>query len=55
LEATSREDLLLLAHVRSAFTLPHETYGSSRVTHEGRKQGQAAARCTAANTLSGNF
>ncbi len=27
-----REDLVLLAHVRSAFTLSHETYGSPRMT-----------------------
>ena len=32
-----REDLVLLAHVRSAFTLSHETYGSPRMTHELRE------------------
>ncbi|APT35008.1 transposase (plasmid) [Methylobacterium phyllosphaerae] len=37
-----REDLVLLAHVRSAFTLSHETYGSPRMTHELREQGLAA-------------
>ena len=40
-----REDLVLLAHVRSAFTLSHETYGSPRMTHELRGDspvGQAA-------------
>ena len=26
-----REDLVLLAHIRSAFTLSHETYGSPRM------------------------
>lgn len=39
-----REDLVLLAHVRSAFTLSHETYGSPRMTHELREQGLAAGR-----------
>ena len=34
-----REDLVLLAHVRSAFTLSHETYGSPCMTHEVREQG----------------
>src|SRR5215217_6555436 len=29
-----REDLVLLAHVRSAFIQSHETYGSPRVTRE---------------------
>jgi transposase InsO family protein len=39
-----REDLVLLAHVRSAFALSHETYGSPRMTHELREQGLAAGR-----------
>jgi transposase InsO family protein len=39
-----REDLVLLAHVRSAFTLSHETYGSPRMTHELREKGLAAGR-----------
>ena len=39
-----REDLVLLAHVRSAFSLSHETYGSPRMTHELREQGLAATR-----------
>ena len=43
-----REDLVLLAHVRSAFSLSHETYGSPRMTHELREQGLAAGRCSAA-------
>ena len=29
-----REDLVLLAHIRSAFTLSNETYGSPRMTRE---------------------
>jgi putative transposase len=29
-----REDLVLLAHIRSAYALSHETYGSPRLTHE---------------------
>jgi transposase InsO family protein len=39
-----REDLVLLAHFRSAFALSHETYGSPRMTHELREQGLAAGR-----------
>jgi len=39
-----REDLVLLAHVRSAFTLSPETYGSPRMTHELHEQGLAAGR-----------
>ena len=34
-----REDMVLLAHVRSAFALSNGTYGSPRMTHELRDQG----------------
>jgi putative transposase len=34
-----REDLILLAHIRSAFTLSHETYGSPRMTRELQDKG----------------
>ena len=39
-----REDLVLLAHVRSAFTLSHETYGSPRMTCELQEQGLTVGR-----------
>ena len=34
-----REDMVLLAHVRSAFALSNGTYASPRMTHELRDQG----------------
>jgi hypothetical protein len=34
-----REDVVLLAHVRSAFTLSNGTYGSPRMVHELRHNG----------------
>jgi putative transposase len=34
-----REDLILLAHIRSAFTGSHETYGSPRMTRELQDEG----------------
>ena len=37
-----REDMVLLAHVRSAFALSNGTYGSPRMTHELRDQGLQA-------------
>ncbi len=49
-----REDLVLLAHVRSAFTLSHETYGSPRMTHELREQGLAAGRRRVARLMREN-
>src|SRR3712207_7324696 len=39
-----REDLVLLAHVRSAFQLSHETYGSPRLTRELQDQGLSVGR-----------
>jgi transposase InsO family protein len=39
-----RDDLVLLAHVRSAFALSNETYGSPRMTHELRDSGLAIGR-----------
>ena len=39
-----REDLVLLAHVCSAFSPSHETYGSTRMMHEVREQGLMAGR-----------
>ena len=49
-----REDLVLLAHVRSAFSLSHETYGSPRMTHELREQGLAAGRRRVARLMREN-
>ncbi len=40
--ARQREDLVLLAHLRSAFPLSHETYGNPRMTDELLEQGLAA-------------
>src|SRR3954462_11960324 len=49
-----RADLVLLAHVRSAFSLSHETYGSPRMTHELREQGLAAGRRSVARLMREN-
>jgi len=37
--ASRRHDMVLLAHVRSAFACSNGTYGSPRMTHELRDQG----------------
>ncbi len=34
-----RDDMMLLTHVRAAFTLSNETYGSPRLVHELRDNG----------------
>ncbi|WP_244487492.1 IS3 family transposase, partial [Aureimonas sp. Leaf460] len=39
-----RTDLMLLAHVRSAFALSNETYGSPRMVHELRDNGLGIGR-----------
>ncbi len=49
-----REDLVLLAHVRAAFALSHETYGSPRMTHELRDQGLTAGRRRVARLMREN-
>ncbi len=49
-----REALVLLAHVRSALTLSHETYGSPPMTHELREQGLAAGRRRVARLMREN-
>ena len=49
-----REDLVLLAHVRSAFALSNETYGSPRMTHELRDQGLTAGRRRVARLMREN-
>ena len=38
------EDIVLLAHVRSAFALSNGTYGSPRMTHELRNDGLPIGR-----------
>ena len=38
------EDMVMLAHVRSAYTLSHETYGSPRMTRELQDSGFAIGR-----------
>ena len=39
-----REELVLLAHVRAAFTLSNGTYGSPRMTRELQDQGLRSSR-----------
>ena len=39
-----RGDLVLLAHIRSAFTLSNETYGSPRMTRELQDEGLKVGR-----------
>jgi putative transposase len=41
---SQREDLVLLAHIRSAFTLSNETYGSPRMTRELQDEGLQIGR-----------
>ena len=49
-----RDDLVLLAHVRSSFALSNETYGSPRMTHELRDQGLKAGRRRVARLMREN-
>ena len=49
-----RDDLVLFAHVRSAFALSNETYGSPRMTHELRDQGLTAGRRRVARLMREN-
>lgn len=39
-----REDMVMLAHVRSAYALSHETYGSPRMVRELQDSGFAIGR-----------
>jgi putative transposase len=48
------DDLVLLAHVRSAFALSSGTYGSPRMTHELREQGLEAGRRRVARLMREN-
>jgi putative transposase len=49
-----REDLVLLAHIRSAFTLSHETYGSPRMTRELQDGGLQVGRRRTARLMREN-
>jgi putative transposase len=49
-----REDLVLLAHIRSAFARSHETYGSSRVTRELQDEGLQVGRRRTARLMREN-
>src|ERR671917_368005 len=49
-----REDLVLLAHVRSAFQLSNETYGSPRMTRELQDAGLAVGRRRTARLMREN-
>jgi putative transposase len=49
-----REDMVLLAHVRSAFTLSNGTYGSPRMTRELRDSGLAVGRRRTARLMREN-
>ena len=48
------EDMVLLAHVRSAFALSNGTYGSPRMTRELQDQGLAAGRRRTARLMREN-
>lgn len=49
-----REDMILLAHVRSAFALSNGTYGSPRMTRELHDQGLAVGRRRTARLMREN-
>ena len=49
-----REDLVLLAHIRSAFTRSHETYGSPRMTRELQDEGLTVGRRRTARLMREN-
>ncbi|KQT63315.1 transposase [Aureimonas sp. Leaf427] len=49
-----RTDLILLAHVRSAFALSNETYGSPRMVHELRDNGLGIGRRRVARLMREN-
>jgi putative transposase len=52
--ARPRQDLVLLAHIRSAFTLSNETYGSPRMTHELQDEGLQVGRRRTARRMREN-
>jgi putative transposase len=49
-----REDMVMLAHVRSAYARSHETYGSPRMTRELRDSGFAIGRRRTARLMREN-
>ena len=49
-----RDDMVLLAHVRSAFTLSNRTYGSPRMVHELRDNGLTIGRRRVARLMREN-
>jgi putative transposase len=49
-----REDLILLAHIRSAYALSNETYGSPRMTHELQNDGLSVGRRRTARLMREN-
>ena len=49
-----REDLVLLAHIRSTFTLSNETYGGPRMTRELQDQGLPIGRRRTARLMREN-
>ena len=49
-----RDDMVLLAHVRSAFALSNETYGSPRMMHELRDNGLLIGRRRVARLMREN-
>ena len=49
-----REDMILLAHIRSAFALSNETYGSPRMMHELRDMGLSVGRRRIARLMRSN-
>jgi putative transposase len=49
-----REDMVLLAHIRSAFAASNETYGSPRMVHELRDDGLAVGRRRVARLMREN-
>ena len=48
------EDMVLLAHIRSAFALSNETYGSPRMLHELRAMGLSVGRRRIARLMRSN-
>jgi putative transposase len=49
-----QEDLVLLAHIRSAFALSNETYGSPRITRELQDSGLSVGRRRTARLMREN-
>src|SRR4051794_41731300 len=49
-----RDDMVLLAHVRSAFAVSHGTYGSPRMTRELRDSGLVVGRRRIARLMRDN-